>query len=60
MKFTGPFAPGALMRGLIVPTKVNEDVAKAQQEYPGMPVEIAIGKDGAGAVVFVSVASVCN
>jgi len=48
------------MRGLIVPTKVNEDVAKAQQEYPGMPVEIAIGKDGAGAVVFVSVASVCN
>jgi hypothetical protein len=44
MKFTGPFAPGALMRGLIVPTKVNEDVAKAQQEYAGMPVEITMEK----------------
>ena len=44
MKFKGPFTPGALMRGVIVPTKVNEDVAKAQQEYEGMPVEITIEK----------------
>jgi uncharacterized protein YndB with AHSA1/START domain len=39
MKFDGPFVPGALMRGVIVPTKVNSEVAKAQQKYEGMPVE---------------------
>jgi uncharacterized protein YndB with AHSA1/START domain len=44
MKFEGQFRPGALMRGVIVPTKVNEHVAKAQQEYQGMPVEITIEK----------------
>jgi uncharacterized protein YndB with AHSA1/START domain len=44
MKFDGPFVPGALMRGVIVPTKVNADVAKAQQKYEGMPVEITIEK----------------
>jgi uncharacterized protein YndB with AHSA1/START domain len=44
MKFEGPFRPGALMRGVIVPTKVNEDVAKAQMEYEGMRVEITIEK----------------
>jgi uncharacterized protein YndB with AHSA1/START domain len=44
MKFDGSFTPGALLRGVIVPTKVNEDVAKAQKEYEGMPVEITIEK----------------
>ncbi|HXO61007.1 MAG TPA: SRPBCC family protein [Candidatus Acidoferrales bacterium] len=44
MKFDGPFVPGALMRGVIVPTKVNAEVAKAQQKYDGMPVEITIAK----------------
>ena len=44
MKFDGSFRPGALMRGVIVPTKVNEDVAKAQKEYEGIPVEITIEK----------------
>ena len=44
MKFDGPFVPGALMRGVIVPTKVNAEVAKAQQKYDGMPVEITIEK----------------
>jgi uncharacterized protein YndB with AHSA1/START domain len=44
MKFDGPFVPGALMRGVIVPTKVNVEVAKAQQKYDGMPVEITIEK----------------
>jgi hypothetical protein len=34
------------MRGVIVPTKVNEEVAKAQKEYEGMPVEITIEKMG--------------
>jgi uncharacterized protein YndB with AHSA1/START domain len=44
MKFEGPFVKGALMRGLIVPTKVNAEVAKAQQKYEGMPVEITVEK----------------
>jgi uncharacterized protein YndB with AHSA1/START domain len=44
MKFEGPFVSGALMRGVIVPTKVNAEVAKAQQKYEGMPVEITVEK----------------
>jgi uncharacterized protein YndB with AHSA1/START domain len=44
MKFNGPFVPGAPARGVIVPTKVNADVAKAQQQYEGLPVEISIEK----------------
>jgi len=44
MKFDAPFTPGARMRGTIVPTKVNANVAKAQQKYEGMPVEITIEK----------------
>jgi len=44
MKFDGRFTPGAVMRGVIVPTKVNEEVAKAQQKYEGLPVEITIEK----------------
>ena len=42
MKFDGPFAPGARMSGVIVPTTVDAEVAKAQKEYEGLPVEIAI------------------
>ena len=42
MKFDGPFAPGASMRGAIVPTTVDAEVGKAQKPYEGMPVEIAI------------------
>jgi len=42
MKFDGPFAPGASMRGTIVPTTVNAEVANAQKEYEGMPFEITI------------------
>jgi len=42
MNFDGPFVPGASMRGVIVPTAVDADVAKAQQPYQGLPVEIAI------------------
>ena len=40
MKFDGPFVPGAVMRGGIVGTKVNAEVAKAQKEYEGMSGEI--------------------
>jgi uncharacterized protein YndB with AHSA1/START domain len=44
MKFNGPFAPGAAMRGVIIPTQVNADVAKAQKPYEGLPFEITIEK----------------
>jgi uncharacterized protein YndB with AHSA1/START domain len=42
MKFDGPFEPGAKMRGVIVPTTVNAEVAKAQKAYEGLPFEITI------------------
>ena len=42
MKFDGPFSPGATMRGVIVPTEVNAEVAKAQKPYEGLPFEITI------------------
>ncbi|MBI3668122.1 MAG: SRPBCC family protein [Acidobacteria bacterium] len=42
MKFDGPFTPGACMRGVIVPTTVDPEVAKAQKEYEGIPFEITI------------------
>lgn len=42
MKFDGPFAPGARMRGTIVPTQVDPEVASAQKKYEGTPFEITI------------------
>ena len=42
VKFDGPFAPGAKMHGVIVPTTVNAEVAKAQKPYEGMPFEVTI------------------
>lgn len=42
VKFNGPFAPGASMRGVVVPTTVNAQVANAQKPYEGMPFEITI------------------
>jgi uncharacterized protein YndB with AHSA1/START domain len=42
MKFDGPFAPGVRMRGVITPTTVDAEVAKAQKEFEGMPFEITI------------------
>src|SRR3979411_3358306 len=42
VKFDGQFAPGASIRGVIVPTTVNAEVAKAQKEFEGMPFEITI------------------
>lgn len=44
VKFDGPFTPGALRRGIIVPTTVDADVAKAQQPYEGMPFEITVDR----------------
>jgi uncharacterized protein YndB with AHSA1/START domain len=42
VKFDGPFTPGVTMRGVIVTTTVNAEVAKAQKPYEGMPFEITI------------------
>lgn len=42
MKLEGPFAPGATMRGVIVPTQVNAEVAAAQKQYEGKKIEITI------------------
>jgi uncharacterized protein YndB with AHSA1/START domain len=42
MKFNGAFAPGAKMTGVIAPTGVNAEVAKAQKQYEGLPFEITI------------------
>lgn len=42
MRFTGPFTPGAVMRGIIVPTTVNAEVAQAQKPYEGTPLEMTI------------------
>lgn len=42
MEFDGPFTPGARMRGVIVPTTVNAEVAKAQREYEGLPFDMTV------------------
>jgi uncharacterized protein YndB with AHSA1/START domain len=42
LKFDGPFSPGAIMRGVLVGTKVNPEVAEAQKAHIGMPFEITI------------------
>ena len=42
MRFDGPFKPGARMRGVIVPTTVDAEVAKAQKPHEGTPFEITI------------------
>ena len=42
MKFDGGFAAGARVRGTIVPTKVDAEVAAAQKPYEGLAFEIAI------------------
>src|SRR5215471_758294 len=44
VKFDGPFTPGGGVRGTIVTTKVNAEVAKAQKQYEGWPFEITIEK----------------
>jgi uncharacterized protein YndB with AHSA1/START domain len=44
VKFDGPFKPGALVRGAIVGTTVDPDVAKAQKEHEGLPVEITVDR----------------
>jgi uncharacterized protein YndB with AHSA1/START domain len=42
VKFDGPFVPGQMLRGVIVPTTVDPDVAAAQKPYEGTPFEITV------------------
>jgi uncharacterized protein YndB with AHSA1/START domain len=44
LRFDGQFAPGASMRGVIVPTTVNAEVAKAQKQHEGLAFDITIEK----------------
>jgi uncharacterized protein YndB with AHSA1/START domain len=42
VKFEGPFAPGAKMRGVIVGTTVDPVVAKMQKAHASVPFEITV------------------
>jgi uncharacterized protein YndB with AHSA1/START domain len=44
MKIDGPFAPGATVKGTIVPTTVDPEVAEKQRGYEGHPFEITIDR----------------
>ena len=44
MKFEGPFVAGRSIRGVVVTTKVNPEVAKLQKPYEGLEFEITIEK----------------
>jgi uncharacterized protein YndB with AHSA1/START domain len=44
MKIDGAFAAGALVRGTIVPTKVDAAVAALQKEHEGLAFEIAVDR----------------
>jgi uncharacterized protein YndB with AHSA1/START domain len=42
VRFDGPFTPGARRSGVMVTTKVDAEVAKAQKEHEGLRFEITI------------------
>jgi uncharacterized protein YndB with AHSA1/START domain len=42
MRFNAPFAPGATMTAVIVPTAVNQEAAEMQKPYEGISFEIKI------------------
>ena len=42
VKFDGPFTPGGKLRGVIVPTTVDAEIARAQKPHEGTPFTIAI------------------
>jgi uncharacterized protein YndB with AHSA1/START domain len=44
VQFDGPFAAGRLMKGKLVPTKVDPEVAKLQQPYEGKTFEFRIDR----------------
>jgi uncharacterized protein YndB with AHSA1/START domain len=44
MKLDAPFAPGRAMRGTIVPTTVDAEIAKMQKPHEGLPFEIIVDR----------------
>lgn len=44
VRFDRPFAPGAHIRGVVVPTTADPEVAKAQKEYEGATFDITVEK----------------
>ena len=44
VKFDGPFVAGAPVRGVIVPTKADVEVAKRQQPYEGTSFDIIVDR----------------
>jgi uncharacterized protein YndB with AHSA1/START domain len=44
IKLDGPFTPGARLRGTIVGTSADADVAKAQKQHADIPFEITIDR----------------
>jgi uncharacterized protein YndB with AHSA1/START domain len=44
VKFGGPFAPGEHMRGKIVGTTVDAEIAKAQRQFEDAPFEITVDR----------------
>lgn len=42
MRFDRPFEPGAVLRGMIVPTTVDAAIAEQQKAYEGLAFEITI------------------
>lgn len=44
VRFDRPFAPGVHMRGVVVPTTADPEVAEAQKEYEGAAFDITVEK----------------
>ena len=44
VRFEGPFQPGAPIRGIMVPTAVDAEVAKSQKPFEGKPFEFVIDR----------------
>ena len=42
VRFDGPFTPGVRVRGVIVGTTVNAEIAKAQKQHEGLSFDITI------------------
>ena len=44
IKFDGPFTPGASLRGVIVPSTVNEEITEVEKPHEGVVFDITIEK----------------
>jgi len=60
VRFAGPFVVGGTVRGVIVPTTVNAEVAAAQKPYEGTAFEITVERMEAERLFSFPLASVCG